>query len=312
MNMKTGSPLFNKGRGFILLSVMFTVTLLITSATAFAWFARNEMQRARSEIFMLQARSVAEIACRAAGERIAKDKNGYDSYTEPLYLKVGFLKFIFGDFEAKVRISPMDDKISFAAILLPDGVTVRKEYEYAWERIWENLKHDELNAVVIDFIDNDTHQRIGGRESSYNINRTPAGLSELKLLPEIDDGILYGTKKVPIGFSHYINIYGGDKININTARPEVVAILDSRLGKAAADGLLAARAARPIKSNEELANISGFSKTVVTKLTNIIGFESQYFRVDIDVQNNISGEERKYKAILKRGGNACKLICWKE
>ena len=196
--------------------------------------------------------------------------------------------------------------------MLPDGVTPRKEYEYAWESVWDKLKHPELNAIVLDFIDKDKQQKIGGRESSYNNNRVPVDFSELKLLPEIDDGILLGTKKIPAGLTHYMNINGSDKININTAHADVVAILDSRIGKAAADSLLKARASKPIKNGNELARIPGFSKTVVTKLTNIIGYESQYFKVDIVVRNDISNEERAYRITLKRGGNACKLVCWEE
>jgi type II secretory pathway component PulK len=44
--MKTGSRKSASNRGFILISVILSVTLLLTTATAFAWYAKNELKRA--------------------------------------------------------------------------------------------------------------------------------------------------------------------------------------------------------------------------------------------------------------------------
>ena len=82
-------------------------------------------------------------------------------------------------------------------LLLPDGVTLRSEYETAWNNIWEELERPELAATVLDFIDKDKNQKLGGAERDGNINRLISDLDELKAIAEVDDAVLYGGKEHP-------------------------------------------------------------------------------------------------------------------
>ena len=311
MFMKIRCRSYSTSKGFILISVLISVTLLLTSATAFSWFARNEIKRAEAISFIARSRSAAEIACLDASKKIAKDKNGYDSRSEPLYAYNGLTKSKIADLDLEVAIEPLDDKIPINGILLPDRVTLRSEYEVAWKRIWEYVGFPWLSAIVLDFIDADSSQKLQGGEREASINRELTDLAELKLINEIDDGVLLGTKDIPGGLSRYLTLYGKEKVNINTASPEVLAIMDERLDIAQARNFVAMRMMYPIKSLDDLKKIPGIPLNVITKLSNVISFESSYFRLNIKVSYG-DKKERNFRVTLKRENDSCSVVRWEE
>ncbi|MCC8177651.1 MAG: general secretion pathway protein GspK, partial [Cloacibacillus sp.] len=211
-----------RSNGFILVSVLLSTTLLLTSATAFAWFARTEALRVSTRENILKCRNAAEIAVGVIGRKIAADDNKYDGFTEPLYAPGQRTKLEIGYYDISVQITPLNDKISVNGLLLPDGVTLRSEYETAWNAIWEELEHAELAAPVLDFIDKDKNQKLGGAERDGNINRLVSDLNEFKAMPEINDKVLWGDKEHPGGLARYLTVPGGQKININVVAPEVI------------------------------------------------------------------------------------------
>lgn len=308
--MKSGSRRFKCKGGFILLSVLFAVTILLTTATAFAWYARNEGKRVESMQFILRMRSTAEYALSMISEKIGEDGNGYDSIEEPLYRSSGIV-IDMGDYKIEALIEPLDDKIPISGILLPDGVTPRKEYEYAWERIWDYLKQPDLAAVVLDFMDKDQKQKLGGSERKESINRPVSDMSELKRLPEIDDGVLWGTKDIPGGLGMFLTIYGKEKVNFNTASAAVLSILDKGIDMSLAETIVAERLKKPLKNGDDLKKILGFPEALVTKLTNITAFKSEYLRVKMKVID-FAGRERNYRVVLRRDGGGCSICRWEE
>lgn len=311
--MKLVSPSQSKKSGFILISVMFTVTMLITTATAFAWFARNEAQRATSEIYMAQTERVAEIAAARAKKLLAMDSNSYDSYKEDLYTAKGIQYYTVGDFTAEVSFRPLNDKIDINEILLPDRVTIRGEYAYAWEEIWRIVKHPELADTVLDFFDYDKKQRPGGREDKICINRELSDITELLLIPELNRDILSGVteknRKVP-GLTHFLTAYGGQKININAAPAAVIALLDDKIGEAGAQSVVAYRELYPIKDMKDLENIAGIPSGVLKRLTNVIDFKSSLAELVILVTDTKSKRTRKF--VLTVDKSSGKTIRWRE
>ena len=300
-----------KERGFILLSVLMAVTLLITTATAFAWFANTESKRVLARENILKYRNAAEIALFEVGRKIAADSNKYDSLTEPLYAPGQETKINVGEYGITAKITPLDDKISVNGLFLPDGVTVRKEYETAWNKIWDELEHPELAAAVIDFMDKDEKQKLGGAERAGNINRPISDFYELKGMPDLDDEILWGSKKKPGGLDRYFTAMGGQKININMASPEMIEKLDEGLTLSHAKSIAAYRILSPLKNAEDLKKVPGFPPELATKLTNVIGYESQYFLVRMKV-TNAAGYARNYKIILQRQSKKCRIAGWEE
>lgn len=298
-----------RSSGFILVSVMIASATLLTAATAFAWFARTEARAEAARERIYRFRNAAQIAVNIMSRRIAEDRNGYDGPTESLYDPYEHVKLEIGDYTAEVQIRPLNDKIPISGLLLPDGVTPRSEYETAWENVWEALELPRLAWEVVDFIDADTDQRLGGAERDTNINRMISDLSELRAMPEITDGVLWGTDEIPGGLARYVTVVGGEKINVNVAAPEVLAVLDDALTPSHARSIAAYRLVNPIKDMEGLRNVPGFPASLTTKLANIIGFESTHFLLSVKVSDGV-GNVRNYRVVVERGGSGA--YSWEE
>lgn len=298
-----------KSSGFILVSVMIASATLLTAATAFAWFARTEARAEAARERIYRFRNAAQIAVNIMSRRIAEDRNGYDGPTESLYDPYEHVKLEIGDYTADVQVRPLNDKIPISGLLLPDGVTPRSEYETAWENVWEALELPRLAWEVVDFIDADTDQRLGGAERETNINRMISDLSELRAMPEITDGVLWGTDEIPGGLARYVTVIGGEKINVNVAAPEVLAVLDDALTPSHARSIAAYRLVNPIKDMEGLRNVPGFPASLTTKLANIIGFESTHFLLSVKVSDG-AGNVRNYRVVVERGGSGA--YSWEE
>ena len=298
-----------KSSGFILVSVMIASATLLTAATAFAWFARTEARAEAARERIYRFRNAAQIAVNIMSRRIAEDRNGYDGPTESLYDPYEHVKLEIGDYTAEVQVRPLNDKIPISGLLLPDGVTPRSEYETAWENVWEALELPRLAWEVVDFIDADTDQRLGGAERDTNINRMISDLSELRAMPEITDGVLWGTDEIPCGLARYVTVIGGEKINVNVAAPEVLAVLDDALTPSHARSIAAYRLVNPIKDMEGLRNVPGFPASLTTKLANIIGFESTHFLLSVKVSDG-AGNVRNYRVVVERGGSGA--YSWEE
>ena len=298
-----------KSSGFILVSVMIASATLLTAATAFAWFARTEARAEAARERIYRFRNAAQIAVNIMSRRIAEDRNGCDGPTESLYDPYEHVKLEIGDYTAEVQVCPLNDKIPISGLLLPDGVTPRSEYETAWENVWEALELPRLAWEVVDFIDADTDQRLGGAERETNINRMISDLSELRAMPEITDGVLWGTDEIPGGLARYVTVTGGEKINVNVAAPEVLAVLDDALTPSHARSIAAYRLVNPIKDMEGLRSVPGFPARLTTKLANIIGFESTHFLLSVKVSDG-AGNVRNYRVVVERGGSGA--YSWEE
>lgn len=302
-----------KDRGFVLLSVLFAVTLLLTSAVAFAWFVRVQLLRASTEDFAFRSRCAAREACTYASRKISEDNNGYDSSSERLYAPDGGIVMELGGFKIEIKIRPLDDKISTRGIFLPDGNTVRTEYEQPWKDIWAEVGKPDLAQPALDFMDTDLEQRMGSAEKQNYLNRPLYDLSELKLLEGVDDKLLYGAKnkknKNKKYLAQFISALGSDKINVNSASAETLAVLDSGISYESAVSFAAARETAPVEKISDLKNYPGFSAAALTRLSNVLATESSQFELTIKV---IEGaRSRNYRAVVQRGEGSG-LLRWEE
>ncbi|MCR5335942.1 MAG: general secretion pathway protein GspK [Synergistes sp.] len=301
-----------KSKGFIFIAVLFSLTLLLTAATAFAWFARTESKREAARENILKCRGAAEAAADIVGEMIATDRSGHDGFDEALYAPGGGIRLKIGEYDVKVHITPLCGKMPVNALLLPDRVTVREEYRYAWNSIWEEMEHDDLALRVIDFIDADSKQTLGGAEDEKNINRPLADLSELKAVSGIDDGLLWGGREHPGGIARYLDTLDGQKININIAEAEMIAKLDPAITLDTARLVTASRLSSPLKSIEDLRRIPGFPAALATKLANVIGYESIFFLLETNVSAGGGTAARNYRITVRRLENKCIIEKWEE
>ncbi|MBQ3625590.1 MAG: general secretion pathway protein GspK [Synergistaceae bacterium] len=298
----------NKRRkGLILVSVLMLGTLLISCATAFTWFVRLQVRSVLRERVALSNRSMAELLSEAIIRAIVRytDRTKGDSPIQPAYKP-----FVIPINELGIwvlMVTPLDDKLPIRNLFLPDGNTERGELKKPWEDMWDAMRHRELINLVLDFLDRNTRVRVGGAEREDFINRAPLDMSELLIMDEINQDILYGAGGMP-GINDYCTLWSAGKINLNVAPPRVLALLPG-LGAMQAAALVEYRKDRVLRSFEDIQGIPGFTAKNSTQLTNIAGFKSRYFSLRIEFLDESEGGS-SFNIIFDR--NSKKIVRWEE
>ena len=226
---------------------------------------------------------------------------GYDSPTQRWYQP--FVLPIENMGIWVVQITPLDDKIPIRSLFLPDGNTLRRELADAWQKMWEELGHRELEQVVLDFMDKNNRPRVGGIERDEYLNRPPYDMSELlmlshdispELLSEIED---------------YCTVYSDGRINLNVAPVHVMELLPGLDTGQIAQSIANARREKPLETLQDIQNIPGATPKVSTQLTNIAAFKSRYFQVKIDCLSDNEGGT-SYNIVFDR--TTRQIVKWEE
>lgn len=313
--MQTGCPTAGISRvrrpGMVLVAVLLTAAVLLSAATALAWFSRNQIRRVEAGRLELQSRSVAFLAVQQVMRGLVLDTNDYDSFSEKWF--GSHIVPIPDVGVAFVDIKPLDDRLPLAGLFLPDRQTLRKEMEGPWERLWTLLGHPELEQVLLDFMDHGTTPRLGGMERDDFPNRPPGDLESLGSCPGFDPVLITGDMDDPESprLKDYLGPWVKDKINVNVAAPQALLVLDEMLDAGVVEAIVEKREAGPIRNMEDLESVSGFPASAVPRLTSLIGFKSTYFAVDVQVQL-LSGRPRSFGAVLKKTGTRLSVERWKE
>ena len=302
-----------KEGGFILLSVLLTVTVLLSAATGLAWFARSEVKRAEEETFQLRARSAALGVLPLAVRLLQSSSKDYDSLAEVPFRPGSGKRYTLAGLDVRVTLVPLDDRVPLGGLFLPDGITVRKEYGEIWEQLFELLGKPELAPRLLDFLDRDTAPRLGGKEEEKDLNGPAEDLSQLLDCPGVDRKLVYGSGS-RAGLRRFLTPFCGEKMNLNTLEPGVLALLDRRLGEREAKALAVLRMTVPIKKVEDLKKIPGFPPDVLPRITNVVGVTSRFVAVRVQVRQGRF--QRRFEAVLERTGRgpkgACNLVRWTE
>lgn len=223
----------NKESGIALMIVLWVMTLLIVIILSFSVMARTEvfstmtfkeqmtnkylaeagMQRAIMEIFYRNANKNNQI--NLTGEEVCRT-DGKFYYGG---MSSGYYKFSLRDESGKININTLND--SSGIILNNLLVNLKVEKETA----------DTIVDSILDWKDADNLTRLRGAEDDYYMslpspykakNANFDNLEELLLVKGVSSEILYGSQEKP-GLINFTTLYSNtDKININTAAPEVL------------------------------------------------------------------------------------------
>ena len=297
-------------KGFVLVSVLLLGTVLISCATAFTWFVRQQVRSTGREMMSLSDRSMAHVVVSNVVMLLGKisSQSDCDSLTQRWYQP-----FVFAVPDAGiwvVRVTPLDDKIPLRNLFLPDGNTLRREFTEVWREMWDNLKHRELEYLVLDFLDKNSRARMGSHEEDSFINRGPYEISELLLLsPDITTDILYGHDGEP-GLADYCTIYSEGKINLNVAPVHVMELIPGLNVGGLAQSIADYREENAIKSLSDVQKIPGASARTSNQIMNIVGFKSRYFRIKIECMDSEGEGVSSYNIIFDR--TTRQIVSWEE
>jgi len=229
----TPIKMLRRKRGIALIIVLWVTALLIVILLSFSVMARTEvfstitfkeqminkylaeagMQRAVMEIFYQNVNKNNQITF--AGEEIYR-ADGTFYHGE---MGTGYYKISINDESGKININTLTDSsgIILNNLLVNSGV----DHETA----------DTIVDSILDWKDADNLTRLHGAEDDYYMSlRNPYKaknanfdtLEELLLVKGVTSKILYGNGEKP-GLINFITLYSNtDKININTAAPEVL------------------------------------------------------------------------------------------
>ncbi|MBR6901095.1 MAG: hypothetical protein IKN30_03425, partial [Synergistaceae bacterium] len=262
-----------KNRAFVLVSVLMLGMLLISCATAFAWFVRMQVRSVGRERESLSARSMAEVVINSV-MGILYDlaaETDYDSPTQRWYQP---FVMPFEDLGVwSLKITPLDDKIPIRNLFLPDGNTMRHEFEEPFQNMLEKVGHRELELIILDFLDRNKRARVGSVERDNFINRGPFDISELLILSQdLSPEILYGNGS-DLGIADYCTIYSDGKINLNVAPVHVMELLPGLDERGLAERIAQVREEQAIASFQDVQNLPGASPRTATLLTNLVSFK---------------------------------------
>lgn len=299
-----------KNRAFVLVSVLILGMLLISCATAFAWFVRMQVRSVGRERESLSARSMAEVVINSV-MGILYDlaaETDYDSPTQRWYQP---FVMPFEDLGVwSLKITPLDDKIPIRNLFLPDGNTMRHEFEEPFQNMLEKVGHRELELIILDFLDRNKRARVGSVERDNFINRGPFDISELLILSQdLSPEILYGNGS-DLGIADYCTIYSEGKINLNVAPVHVMELLPGLDERGLAERIAQVREEQAIASFQDVQNLPGASPRTATLLTNLVSFKSRYFEVKIDALEKESTGGTSFNIIFDR--TTRQIVKWEE
>ena len=310
MNSKPISLCHKKHKGFVLVSVLMLGLMLISCATAFAWFVRTQVRGIDRERESITNRSMAEVVINSligAMAMIASNVD-YDSPTQEWYMPFIIPFSELGPWV--VQMTPLDDKLPLRNFFLPDGNTLRHEFEEPLQKMCEKLNRRDLELILLDFLDKNNRARVGSVERDEFINRGPFDLSEMLIISkEITPDLLYGSGG-QLGIADYCTIYSEGKINLNVAPVHVLELLPGLDQRGLAERIVQERTEKPLKNFRDLQSLPGASPKTATVLTNIASFKSRYFNVMIQCLETESNGGASFNIIFDRSTR--QIVRWEE
>ena len=293
----------HKRKGFVLISVLMLGVLLISCATAFSWFVRQQVKTVSRERVNIAYRSMAQVLVNAMINVLAgfSANLGYDSPTQRWYQPFVMPVEDMGIWI--VKITPLDDKLPIRNLFLPDGNTLRREMSDAWQAMWDELGHRELEQIVLDFLDTNNKPRVGSTERDEFLNRPPYDMSELLMLSHDI------TPEILSGIEDYCTIYSDGRINLNVAPVHVMELLPGLDTGQLAQSIENARREKPLETLQDIQNLPGAGPRTATQLTNIAVFKSRYFHVSIECMTD-SEEGKSFSIVFDR--TTKQIVKWEE
>jgi len=306
--VRTGFLPSKKRRVLVLLSVLLVSLFLLAASTGFAVFARRSVRAFDGQRRTFTARMVCEAALPAAKALIGLHPGKAHAPGDDVFAP-RTLAFPEAGVTVEMTIIPLNDRFPLNGIFLPDGRTVRSELAGPWRRLWRQAGAENLEAVVLDFLDGDGEPRLGGGERDGYLNRPLLSLEELLFVPGMTADILYGTEGRP-GIGPLVTLRSDGKINANTAPAEVLALLDGLDGNIAAE-LVRARETRVFSSTAVLSSVPSFPASARAQLMNAVSFTSSHFRVSFLVEF-ADGQKTPLEVILEQKGAVTDTVRWEE
>ncbi|MRR17052.1 MAG: hypothetical protein EG826_11410 [Deltaproteobacteria bacterium] len=290
INRTSGIAVAGRERGIMLIIVLWIMMLLIVMTLAFSVTVRTEAFSTltfRDQLenkYLAEAgleRAMLEILYRNANKTTAAENNArsvipIDGTTREGALEDGRYRLALTDEGGKININLLTDASGIILNNLLVNLGVEKE------------QADTIVDSVLDWKDTDDLHRLHGAESNYYMglpNPYKArdanfdNLEELLLVRGMTQDILYGTGEKP-GLIRFLTVYtSADRINIQAARPEVLAAIPGMTDEIVQAVITYRRSDNTRKDGPDLqslvsaANFASMTQYVTTTDSNVYSVE---------------------------------------
>ncbi|MBT3785450.1 type II secretion system minor pseudopilin GspK [bacterium] len=320
---------FYSRKGFGLLFSLLLLTILAGFASIA--FRRSQFQffQAASYAQHMQALTLAKAGVNISRAGLLMDTNKTDDLEEdwhllsmasqmsPIPLGNGAISIEILDEERKRNLNTMGEEElkEYFEIL---GLRRVRKGDITGLDIVEEQIHEELAEAYLDWIDDDDQERPQGAESRWYRhqdfkyiphNNRIATLAELLWIKGFTREMLLGEKGNP-RLLDQVTLYGGNKINVNTASRETLVLLVAQqepyIADSVADALIEYRPYATEAQAQQVMRGYGLRDDLTKK----VAVSSRYFRI---VSTGIVGNTRSVvEAVVKRTAKSCDILLWKE
>ena len=120
----------------------------------------------------------------------------------------------------------------------------------------------------------------GGQNATQQLETTAADQDDFSdSQPEVAEQVNQSV------WSDWFTIYGEGKVNINTAPKEILLALDEEMTDSVVEEIIAKRQEGSLSGEEDLRQIAAIDEDLLFRLSRLIRYNSQYFRVRIRVSS---------------------------
>ncbi|MBI4828980.1 MAG: type II secretion system minor pseudopilin GspK [Nitrospinae bacterium] len=252
-------PLARREGVALLLTVLIVSLLTITVFDQFhqSWIQSSLAAAYRDETKALFAARSGQEAARLILTEDATAAIPSDALNEE-WAQTGIPLPIDGTF-AFIAIADEAGKVNLNEMVTGRGYANDRQVEL-FSRLLDRLDLDpSLAGALLDWLDENAEPSPGGAEDGYYRSLTPPHASKNARLDSLDElALVRGfTPEVIAALRPHVTVWGGDKININTATPMALRALSDRITEAMVEAILTARAERPFASREQIRAIPG-------------------------------------------------------
>jgi general secretion pathway protein K len=315
-----------KSSGIVLITALWVLVILSLLSLSFAHQAKIEIKLAGHYKREAQLRQLTKAVVRAALRKLASDANDYDALNEIWRIYPAQPEDCLS--EVMKNYPHQQTEIEYTIIDEESKLNINSA---SFESLLELPEVDEeIASSIIDWRDEDDEPLAFGAEDSYYQsleNPYPCKntlfdlIGELLYVRGVTNELFYGSREGNIPLRDLLTVWGDGKININTAREEILLtipgvreeIIESIIEKLAGpDGDDGTEDDEPFKSIESLKEIPTITISEYEKLKSHCKVASSYFTIQAQSSLKKSNLRKRITTVLKRKDNSFIILMWKE
>lgn len=293
-------------RGMVLLLVLVVVALLSALLSEFAFSTLVDLRLTETFRDNVRADYLARGGLTVGRMLLQQDRNSYDAPGAPEELwSQEVTNFPVADGAVSISIHDLDGRLDLNLLIDAQGnpnVVMRGRFE----RLCDLLGLEDpaaLSAALIDWLDADDDPGELGAESDYYRQLQPPYPAANGALTTVDELVrVRGFDAEAVNaLKPFVTVWGGDKLNINSAPREVLLAWDEEMTEELAETVLAGRSDAPYKSTDQLRDIMGVEAFSILNRNLDLTVTSRIYH--IASRGEVDSGIRRLEAIVNKQGN---------